>query len=166
MGTGTGCVCGGLLAGGPVAGMDVAALDAEIAVLARVDAMVVARRSLVVAELLRQRSDAGERLRGSGGMSSREAKRASRTAEGLEKLPRAREALGKGEISPGQAEQLASRANDPDRAKDVRAHHEEELVERARHRSTDEFGRGLRRQDLEASPDEGNSACSEAAAVS
>ena len=155
VGTGSGCVCGGLLAGGPVAGMDVAALDAEIAVLARVDAMVVARRSLVVAELLRQRSDAGERLRGSGGMSSREAKRASRTAEGLEKLPKAREALGKGEISPGQAEQLASRANDPDRAKDVRAH-EEELVERARHQSTDEFGRGLRRRDLEASPDDGN----------
>lgn len=150
------CLCGGLSLSRPVAAMDIAGLSTEIAALAKIDAAVVARRSRVIAELNRRRSDAAERLRNAGGMSGRDANRAAKNAEGLEKLPKTREALEKGEITPGQAEQLASRANNPDRARDVRDN-EEQLLDDARDRSTDDFRRHMRRRDVEDSPDNGNS---------
>ena len=156
METGLRCVCGGLPVGTAVSGLDVAALTAEIKVLAKVDAAVAARRSLVISELKRRRSDAAERLRKEGGMSARDANKASKTADGLEKLSKTRDALEKGEISPGQAEQLASRANNPDRSKNIRDN-EDQLLERAKNESTDEFARSMRNDDITESPDGGNS---------
>ena len=69
-----GCLCGGLSVDSVVAGLDVAALKAEIAALSRVDALVVARRSAVVAELARRDGDVAEQLRKSGNMSGRQAR--------------------------------------------------------------------------------------------
>ncbi|MBP7988073.1 MAG: hypothetical protein KAZ69_13405, partial [Candidatus Microthrix sp.] len=149
------CLCRGLSAGRAVSGLDLAALDAELTALAKVDSAVAARRSLVAAEVKRRRSDPADRLTKAGGMSSREANRAAKTAEGLEKLSKTREALAAGEISKGQAEQLASRMNKPALAKHVRAN-EEALLERARGESTDEFARTMRKDDLDGSPDGGN----------
>ena len=149
------CLCRGLSAGRAVSGLDLAALDAELTALAKVDSAVAARRSLVAAEVKRRRSDPADRLTKAGGMSSREANRAAKTAEGLEKLSKTREALAAGEMSKGQAEQLASRMNKPALAKHVRAN-EEALLERARGESTDEFARTMRKDDLDGSPDGGN----------
>jgi hypothetical protein len=149
------CLCRGLSAGRAVSGLDLAALDAELTALAKVDSAVAARRSLVAAEVKRRRSDPADRLTKAGGMSSREANRAAKTAEGLEKLSKTREALAAGEMSKGQAEQLASRMNKPALAKHVRAN-EEALLERARGESTDEFARTMRQDDLDGSPDGGN----------
>ena len=63
------CLCGGLSIGTKVSAMDAAGLDAEVEALARVNSMVIARRSLVIAELARRNGDVAERLRNSGNMS-------------------------------------------------------------------------------------------------
>ncbi|MEZ5382831.1 MAG: DUF222 domain-containing protein [Microthrixaceae bacterium] len=151
---GTACLCGGLVVDTPLPGLDVAALDAEIAKLARIDSTVVARRSQVVAELARRRSDPGEALRKAGNMSSRQARKAEKTAKGLSRLPKTREALERGEIGAEAAEQLASRMGTPEAAKRVRDN-EAQLLERAKSTGADEFARSLRRDDIAGSPDEG-----------
>ena len=122
-----GCLRGGLSVDSVVAGLDVAALKAEIAALSRVDALVVARRSAVVAELARRDGDVAEQLRKSGNMSGRQARKAAKTAGGLARLPKTREALERGEIGAGQAEALASRMDKPEQARNVRDNEEKKL---------------------------------------
>lgn len=114
------CLCGGLSIGTKVSAMDAAGLDAEVEALARVNSMVIARRSLVIAELARRHGDVAERLRNSGNMSSRQARKASKTASGLDRLPKTRKALERGEIGAEQAEQMASRMDKPELARNVR----------------------------------------------
>ena len=150
-----GCLCGGLSVDSVVAGLDVAALKAEIAALSRVDALVVARRSAVVAELARRDGDVAEQLRKSGNMSGRQARKAAKTAGGLARLPKTREALERGEIGAGQAEALASRMDKPEQARNVRDN-EDALLEKAKCQDVDEFARTMRQEDIDGSPDGGN----------
>lgn len=150
-----GCLCGGLSLDSVVAGLDVAALKAEIAALSRVDALVVARRSAVVAELARRDGDVAEQLRKSGNMSGRQARKAAKTAGGLARLPKTREALERGEIGAGQAEALASRMDKPEQARNVRDN-EDALLEKAKCQDVDEFARTMRQEDIDGSPDGGN----------
>ena len=150
-----GCMRGGLSVDSAVAGLDVAALKAEIAALSRVDALVVARRSAVVAELARRDGDVAEQLRKSGNMSGRQARKAAKTAGGLARLPKTREALERGEIGAGQAEALASRMDKPEQARNVRDN-EDALLEKAKCQDVDEFARTMRQEDIDGSPDGGN----------
>ncbi len=150
-----GCLRGGLSVDSVVAGLDVAALKAEIAALSRVDALVVARRSAVVAELARRDGDVAEQLRKSGNMSGRQARKAAKTAGGLARLPKTREALERGEIGAGQAEALASRMDKPEQARNVRDN-EDALLEKAKCQDVDEFARTMRQEDIDGSPDGGN----------
>lgn len=152
---GAGCLCGGLRVDRAVLRLSEAALEAEITALSRVDSAVVARRSVIVSELSRRRSDAADRVRQAGNMSAREAKKAAKTADGLAKLGKTREALERGEIGKEQAEQLASRMDKPELAKNV-VDNEEALLERAKNESVDEFARTMRKDDLDSSPDGGN----------
>ncbi|MBK7165840.1 MAG: DUF222 domain-containing protein [Candidatus Microthrix sp.] len=134
--------------------MDAAGLDAEVEALARVNSMVIARRSLVIAELARRHGDVAERLRNSGNMSSRQARKASKTASGLDRLPKTRKALERGEIGAEQAEQMASRMDKPELARNVRDN-EDALLEKAKAQNADDFARTMRQEDIDGSPDGG-----------
>jgi len=148
------CLCGGLSIGTKVSAMDAAGLDAEVEALARVNSMVIARRSLVIAELARRHGDVAERLRNSGNMSSRQARKASKTASGLDRLPKTRKALERGEIGAEQAEQMASRMDKPELARNVRDN-EDALLEKAKAQNADDFARTMRQEDIDGSPDGG-----------
>lgn len=148
------CLCGGLSIGTKVSAMDAAGLDAEVEALARVNSTVIARRSLVIAELARSHGDVAERLRNSGNMSSRQARKASKTASGLDRLPKTRKALERGEIGAEQAEQMASRMDKPELARNVRDN-EEALLEKAKAQNADDFARTMRQEDIDGSPDGG-----------
>ena len=145
-----GCLCQGFSVGAKVSLLDAAGLDAEIEALARISSMVVARRSLVIAELARRHGDVAERLRESGNMSKHQARKAARTAGGLDRLPKTREALANGEIGAEQAEQLAGRMDKPELARNVREH-EDALLEKAKAQNADEFASTMRQEDIDGS---------------
>ena len=118
----------------------------------RVQNQVAAIRAQAVAELRRREgTEITETVLREGGLLARgKAKSELETAQQLEELPKTREGLEKGEISPDNARIIAgaSRRGPID---------EEELAEIAKTQAPDKFAGTVRRHERDRSPDDGES---------